>query len=332
MIRELFWGVTSHLRWLGRATVLVLCFVCASQELKAQADKEEPSGYLLGPDDQISLHVMDATELSGKQFLIGTNGDVTFPLIGRVHVGGLTVEELETSLDQRLAKYVKNPQVSVTVTDFRSQPVSVMGAVAHPGVVQLRGRKNLYEVLSMAGGPTENAGSTLTITRRASNGPIPLPDAKRDAGDSFSTAQLNVESIMQGRNPFENIEVKPFDTITVSQAGTNMIYVVGDVEHGGAFTLGERRDLSVLRALALAGGLGKTARPEKARILRPVLGDHPPQQIPVNVKQIIDGKQKDALLLPQDVLVVPTSGRKKFTTYYLPSMVSAAAYAAIYQF
>jgi len=235
-------------------------------------------------------------------------------------------------LDNRLKEYVQDPQVSVTVTEFRSQPVSVLGAVTKPGVIQLRGRKTLYEVLSLAGGPADNAGSTLTVTRRRTNGDIPLPGATTDPTRQFSTAELNLQEILDGKNPAADIEIKPNDTITVSQANSNVIYVVGDVEHGGEFTLGGRQRLSVLKALSLAGGLGRTAKPEPARIIRGSPGGAKPIEIAVNVKQIFNGKADDILLLPQDVLVIPTSSRKIFNAYTVPATVSAAVYAALFHF
>ena len=313
--------------------VVTLPAFSAGAQQPAQTAALPDSGYVLGPDDQIVMHAMESPEISDKPILIGTNGNITLPLIGRVKAGGLTVEQLETELNTRLKKYVKDPQISVTVVEFRSQPVSVFGAVTKPGVIQLRGRKTLYEVLSMAGGPNdEKAGSSLTVTRRRENGEIPLPGATVDPTGQFSTAELNVAEILEGKNPAANIEIKPNDTISVSEANSNMIYVVGDVEHGGGFTLGGRQKLSVLRALALAGGLGRTAKPEKARIIRSVPGEPKPQEIAVNIKQIFNGKAEDFVLLPQDVLVVPTSSRKVFTTYSVPSVVSAAAYAAIYHY
>ena len=312
-------------------SIVVLFALCATAQQSHRAAKKLDSGYVLGPDDQIVIHAIDAPEISDKPFLIGMNGNITLPLIGRVQAGGLTVEQFEAELNTGLKKYMHDPQVSVTVAEFRSQPVSVFGAVARPGVIQLRGRKTLYEVLSMAGGPTESAGSSLTVTRRRENGEIPLPGATIDPTGQFSTAELSVQEILEGKNPAVNIEIKPNDTISVSEATSNMIYVVGDVEHGGAFTLGGRQNLSVLRSLSLAGGLGRTAKPQKARIIRSVPGELKPQEIAVNIKQILNGKAEDIMLLPQDVLVIPTSSRKVFTTYSVPSIVSAAAYAAIYR-
>jgi polysaccharide export outer membrane protein len=322
------------LKGAGVGLVLLVVFTafCAAAQQTVEADKKPDSGYVLGPDDQIVIHAIDSPEISDKPFLIGMNGNVTLPLIGRVEAAGLTVEQLETALIIRLKKYVLEPEVSVTVVEFRSQPVSVFGAVTKPGVVQLRGRKTLYEVLSMAGGPTGTAGSTLTVTRHRENGEIPLTGATTDPTGQFSTAEVNMQEILDGKNPTANIEVRPNDTISVSEASANLIYVVGDVEHGGAFTLGGRQRLSVLRALSLAGGLGRTARPDKARIIRGIPSGAKPQEIAVNVKQIFNGKSEDIVLLPQDVLVIPTSSRKVFTTYSVPALVSAAAYGAIYHF
>jgi polysaccharide export outer membrane protein len=264
--------------------------------------------------------------------LVGMNGNITLPLVGRIQAGGLTVEQFETALDTRLEKYVIDPQVSVTVVEFRSQPVSVFGAVTKPGVIQLRAGKTLYEVLSMAGGTTDTAGSTLTVTRLRENGKIPLPGATIDPTGQFSTAELNVQEILDGKNPATNIEIKPNDTISVSEASSNVIYVVGDVQHGGAFSLGGNKRISVLRALALAGGLGRTARPERARIIRGSPGEEKPQEVTVNLKQIFRGKTEDVALLPQDVLVIPTSSRKTFSVDTVPAIVSAAVYGAIYHF
>ena len=153
-----------------------------------------------------------------------------------------------------------------------------------------------------------------------------------DPTGQFSTAELNVQEILEGKNPAANIEIKPNDTISVSEASSNMIYVVGDVEHGGAFTLGGRQRISVLKALSLAGGLGRTAKPQKARVIRGSPGGTEAPGDRCQRKQILNGKTEDIVLLPQDVLVVPTSSRKVFTTYSVPSVVSAAVYAAIYRY
>src|SRR5579862_6314587 len=293
------------------------------------------SGYVLGPDDEITIRGIETPDISDrpdKPVLIGTNGDITLPLVGRLKAGGLTVEQLEGELNSRFKMFIREPQISVTVTEFRSQPVSVFGAVTTPGVVQLRGRQTLYEVLSMAGGPRDTGGSVLTLTRPRQSGDIPLPGAKVDPTGQFSTAELNVQEILEGKNAAANIEIRPNDIISVSEGSANMVYVVGDVQKAGAFTMGGQRNVSVLRALSMAGGLGRTAKSDKARIVHEVDGEPKLTEVAVNLQQILSGKAKDIDLGPNDVLVVPTSSRKVFTTDFLPNTFSAIVGAAIYHY
>lgn len=319
---------------LAMFVVLTLAIVPSVAQKPATSALQSVSGYVLGPDDEIVIRVMDAPEISERPFLIGTNGDISLPMIGRVKAGGLTVEQLEVELSNRLKEFIQDPQISVTVTAFRSQTVSVFGAVTKPGIVQLRGPLTLYEVLSISGGPRDTAGSILTVTRRLENGELPLPNAKVDPTGQFSSAELNVQEILEGKSPAANIEMKPNDTISVSEGSSNMVYVVGDVQRAGGFTLGGQKNFSVLRALSLAGGLGRTAKPEKARIIQRVSGSGEPQirEIAVNVQQILSGRTKDIDLGPDDVLVIPTSSRKIFTTNFLPAAFSAVVGAAIYHY
>jgi polysaccharide export outer membrane protein len=320
--------------------VLTLAAAYTAAQQPAGISTQSKSGYVLGPDDGIAIRGIEGADSSNKAdttILIGTNGNFTLPLVGRINAGGLTVEQLEEELDTRFKRFIKDPQISVTVTDFRSQPVSVFGAVTSPGVVQLRGRRTLYEVLSMAGGPRENAGSILTVTRPRQSGEIPLPGATPDPTGQFSSVELNVQEIIEARNPSVNIEIKPNDIISVSESSSNMIYVVGDVNHAGAFTLGGQRNVSILRALSLAGGLGKTAKADKARIIHENSGEQKPgeaklKDVSVNIDQILSGKEKDIELGPEDVLVIPTSSRKIFTTSFLPSTFSTVVGAAIYHY
>ncbi len=287
-------------------------------------------GDVLGPDDQISIRVMDGLALGDKPIPIGANGNITLPLVGRVRAAGRTVEQLEAELTTLLKPYVQDPQVTITVAEFRSQPVSVIGAVNTPGVVYLNGRKSLYEVLSLAGGPKDTAGSAVTITRLAENGPIPLPGAATDPAGRFSSARLEIQQILSGQDPAANIEVKPRDVIAVSQANASMVYVVGDVQRAGGFSLGPQRTISVLSALSMAGGLGRTARPDRAKIFRNRPGQAKHEEIAVDLKQILAGRIENFGLRPDDILVVPTSSRKHFTTMILPATIASAVAAAIY--
>ena len=260
--------------------------------------------YVLGPEDQVTIRAIAAEELSDKPFEIDGKGELNLPLIGRIRAGGLTIPEFEQELEARLKEYVVEPHVSVSVTEYRSQPVSIIGAVQRPGVQQLRGKRTLIEMLSLAGGLTPDAGYTVKITRRRESGPIHLTGATEDSSGQFVTAQVQLKSIMEANNPEENILIQPFDVISVPRA--EMVYVMGEVNKPGGFVLQERESLSVLQALALAQGLTKAAT-KTGKILRPISGSSEKTEIRADVKAILAGKNPDLPLLPNDILFIPNS-------------------------
>ncbi len=160
-----------------------------------------PANYVLGPDDLLTLSVPDLEEISNKTVRIDIRGDITLPIMGRVRAAGLTTEQLASEITVRLKRVLRDPEVVVSVVEFRSQPVSVLGAVNSPGVHQLEGHKTLYEVLSGAGGLRGDAGNTVTITRNLKWGAIPLPNAQDDSTGQYSVASVSSRSIMLGENP-----------------------------------------------------------------------------------------------------------------------------------
>lgn len=132
----------------------------------------DANNYVLGPEDTITVRVFAADDIPDRPAQIANDGTVSLPMIGQVQAAGLTIEQLQKALVIDYKKYFKNPEVTVQVTDFRSQPVSVAGNVNTPGVVQLRGNRNLLEVISMAGGLRADAGDSVLITRNLSEGPL----------------------------------------------------------------------------------------------------------------------------------------------------------------
>src|SRR5919201_6222001 len=127
----------------------------APEQRPATSDQAVRTTYRLGPDDQIMIQVSDVPDINGKPQRLDPNGDLKLPMIGRVRASGMTLEQLEAELTNRLKVYIHEPDVAVSVTEFHSQPVSVIGAVNTAGVRQLEGRKTLIEVLSLSGGVTE---------------------------------------------------------------------------------------------------------------------------------------------------------------------------------
>jgi polysaccharide export outer membrane protein len=283
--------------------------------------------YVLGPGDEIMIVAIDADEISKQPFPIGTTGDISLPLVGRVHAAGMTVEQFEKELTDRLKVIIKDPQLGVNVTKFKSQPVSVIGAVATPGVIQLEGRKALYEVLSMAGGTRPDAGYRVQITRKSEWGPIPLPSAV-SISNEYSVAEVNIRNIMNASHPEENIQIFPYDVISVPKA--DLVYVMGEVRKPGGFVLNDKENISVLQALALAEGMQPTASKKNGKILRPVPGANR-VEIAINLQDVLSGKAKDQTLQPEDILFVPDSYAKGTFRRTLESSIQMVTGMAIYR-
>lgn len=289
----------------------------------------ESMPYVLGPEDQILIRALDAEEISDKPFTIDNSGFVTLPMLGRVKAAGLTVAQLETAIADKLKQYVWQPQVAITVSEFHSQPVSVIGAVNTPGVQQLRGNKTLVEALSSAGGLRPDAGHQISIQRRIEQGPIPLPGAHIDETGQFSVAKVSLPSIMNNTHPEENIIVKPNDVISVPRG--DVIYVVGEVKKSGGFPMDEHETLSVLRALSLSEGLLPTASMNGVRIIRSGAPDTVRQEIPVNLKGILNGKGEDIGLRPDDILFIPSSTSKKAAVRGIEAAIQLATGVVIWR-
>ena len=302
----------------------------ASERLKpAAAHDVKKSGYVLGPNDELTISVLGLEDLSDKRVRINTDGDVDLLLVGRVRAAGMTPGGLQAELTKRLGNYMQAPQVVVSVSQVGSQPVSVIGAVNRPGVHQAVGNKTLVEMLSMAGGLRSDAGHRVTITRRLERGRIPLAGAHDDSTGHFSVAEVELSGLMRASDPIQNIEVRSRDVITVPRA--ELIYVVGQVRRPGGFVLHDREMLSVLEALSLAEGLARTAAPQKAKILRAMPNAAQRSEIPVNLREVLAGKGHDVSLKPYDILFVPNSTGKSVGLRTLDAAVRIGTGIAIYR-
>jgi polysaccharide export outer membrane protein len=256
------------------------------------------------------------------------HGDINLPLAGRFHVAGLTVNQFEQQTRERLKKYVKDPDVVASITEYHSQSISVIGSVNAPGIHQLQGHKTLFEVLSLSGGLSSDAGSNINITRNLRWGAIPLPDAKNDPSGQFSIASVKVTSTMNASDPAQNIIIMPGDVISVPKG--QVVYAVGSVIRPGGFLLGEHDSLSSLQVVSLAEGFDKVAAPDKARILRAVPGSTNRAQIPINLKLLMAGKAPDVPLQADDILFVPTSAAKSISKRTLDAAVQITTGLVVY--
>jgi polysaccharide biosynthesis/export protein len=294
---------------------------------QANCGSQVRSTYLLGPEDELQISGPELDELANKTARVDGEGDIQVPLVGRVHVAGLTVQEAETELNKRLTTYIKHPQAAIDVKDLRSQPASVMGAVNTPGVHQVEGHKTLLEMISMAGGIRADAGYSIRITRNIEWGCIPLPGATTDPSGRFSIAQVNLRDIEEAKSPEENIQIFPHDVISVPKA--ELIYVTGAVKKSGGFVLGENQSMSVLQAVSLAEGLGPAPDTKHAKIVR-INGDQR-TEIPVDLKSILQGKAADVTMQGKDILFVPDNTGRRVALRIMEAAIQTGTGLAIYR-
>jgi polysaccharide export outer membrane protein len=169
----------------------------------------------------------------------------------------------------------------------------------------------------------------IRITREKQWGKIPLPNAKLDETGGFWIAEASVKEMMDGTSPGENIQVKPDDVITVPKG--EIVYVMGAVKKSGGFVLGEREQVTVLQALAMAEGLDRFANTGNTKIIRKTRDPKSPLDIPVDLKRILRGQATDISLASDDILFVPTSGTKQALARTVEAGISLGTNAAIYR-
>jgi polysaccharide export outer membrane protein len=293
----------------------------------ASASVVNTANYILGPEDQITVRVFAADDIPDRPAQIANDGTVTLPMVGQVQAAGLTVEQLQAALVTAYKKYFKDPQVTIQINDFRSQPVSVAGNVNAPGVVQLRGNRNLMEVIGQAGGLRADAGDSVLITRNLSEGAIPVAGAFTDPTGNYSVAHVDIRSIMSGKDPEGNIMIKPHDVITVPRA--RMVYVLGDVNRPGGYVMTENETVSLTQAIALAGGWSQNAKLSGTRILR-ASGGAEREQIRADIKKIMANKSPDLQMRADDILYVPNSFGRELGTRGLEAAIGTGAALAVW--
>ncbi len=260
--------------------------------------------FVIGVDDTVTIVANKADDLS-KAWRVGVSGALNLPLVGRIQAAGMTVEQFEAELQNRLKEYLINPQVVVYLSEFRSMPVTVTGGVEHPGVIQVQGARGLFDVVMRAGGP-KGAGEIVTVTRRLENGKIAHPGAY-DV-DGTSTVQLALADILEGRGVAADLTISAGDVIHVSDVRPQrLVYIIGAVNKPGMIELVRQDKVSLLNVVAVAGGFTALASRNSTYIRRPIEGGLQAKMVPVHVGDILKGKSPDVDLLEGDMVVVPTS-------------------------
>jgi polysaccharide export outer membrane protein len=240
--------------------VMPMASICAAQE---------PGEYIVGSNDVLAIMVIDQPQLTGK-YIVRADGTFTLPLIGRLKAGGLSVQEVENDVRDRLAKgYLKNPQVGVSVDQYRSQQIFVMGEVRQPGTLPFTGSMRVIEALARAGSTTERAGTEAVIVRLPSGAPPPDAAAIERAQNSKDSdvIRVNLQSLQAGALS-QNFPLRAGDTIVVPRAES--VFVSGQVRSAGEYVI--RTGMTVRQVLALAGGVTDRGSTRRIQIIRRVNG------------------------------------------------------------
>jgi polysaccharide biosynthesis/export protein len=263
----------------------------------------------LGPGDLIELSVYNVPELSTKA-RVGNSGDVYLPLIDYVQVADLTVDEAQATIAKRLEDggFVRNAHVTIFVDESSSQGVTILGEIAKPGIYPALADRRLYDFISAAGGFTGAAGRKISVVRQHGRGATITVELPRNLADDLK----------------DDIEIFPGDTITVPRAP--IIYVVGDVGHPTGLLV-DNGSLTVLQAIALAGGTNHTAKMSAVRIIRKGPAGMTETRVPL--KKMLEAKAPDINLQADDILFIPLSGARLAASQGLQAAMTATTGIAI---
>jgi len=254
--------------------------------------------YLIGPNDLLSINVLESPDLT-REVRVDSEGALALPLLAEhPRVAGLSLSQAEALLKKKYQEsgILNDPNITITLKELESKPVTLIGSVRQPGVFQVSGQVRLMRLLSMAGGLGDDAGITVQIIREDKSG-------KQDV------TNVSTDDLRQGRAE-ANVLVQGGDTVNVLPAGS--VYVIGAVNHPGRYLIPSNTgQTSVLNVLALAEDLKRTAKPAHSVLLRRKGTSNEVEQIPVDLSKILAREQPDIPVLPNDVLFVPDSTAKR---------------------
>ena len=266
-------------------TMMALATAAFAQDMPLTADGP------IGPRDRIDIRVVQDPTLNTVA-TVGDDGRVALPLLGKVEVAGQTPSQIEVQLKTLLeAKYITRADVSVQVVEYGNRPISVVGAVTHPGRINATANITLIQALTQAGGLATGYGKSLYVLRTGRNG-------------LTEQIAIDIEDLMVNGNPDLNLPLAPNDVVNIPMDTPIIVYVLGEVMHPGPVQFRRSQTPTLLQALASAGG--PTDRASKTvNIKRLVNGKD--TRISVNFRSIANGDKADVALQDNDTVVVRES-------------------------
>lgn len=250
------------------------------------------AGYRIGARDRLTIRVQELPDLTGEH-VVGDDGTVNLGVVGSIDVRGLTESELEARIRERLLQEgMRRATVTATVAEFRSKPVSVLGAVARPGNQVVPGRSTLIDLILDAGGLSDQAGKKIIVRRRSDNG---LSDR----------VEVSTDDLFVLGDPKVNLPIYAGDMIHVLAMQEVAVHFLGQVNTVGTLTFTDNRKVTLLTAIARAGGLTETA--SNKLVIKREGEDGKRYEIPVDYRKLLNGRIADVELQDGDLIVVKES-------------------------
>ena len=321
---------------MGKRTVFLLCFFFSSSLVAQEKEKnwnehlvelsalhQAGPDYRLGSGDLIEINVFGVENYTHK-LRISATGTINLPFVGRIVVAEMTPAELEEKLKSLLdGRLIRNPQVFVSVHEYKSHPVFILGAVGKPGQYQMTQQLNLIDVIAMAGG--------LDLARAEDHAFIQRRKTGTKKGTSEDSSQLdiikiNLKELLENGSLSLNLKLQGGDVINIPERVTERFFIMGDVNAPGAFSLPHDRKILVSQALAWAGGPSRTAKPNDGILVR-YDDNQERQEIAVKLTDILAGKKADFPIERDDIIFIPGS-RFKTVGYGLLGLIPTVASTA----
>jgi polysaccharide export outer membrane protein len=268
------------------------------------------NGYLIGTDDLLEIEAYNVEELK-KTVRVNSHGDIALPLVGIINVKGLTTAEVEAFITKKLDRYVEQTVVTVFVKEYKSQRISVIGAVKQPQVFAVTGQRYLLDMLMMAGGLDAGAGTVCYIIR---------PMLASTAANKSETIVVDLDELILRGNLSLNFPVFAGDMVNVPRGA--IFFVDGEVKTPGVYTM--KGKTSLIQALTMAQGIGENASLDEVRILRDN-GKGERETIPVDYDGIRSGNMPDVMIAENDIIIVPRSGAKAFFNGFVRTIRGAVS-------
>jgi len=266
--------------------------------LNPNANNSRTRDFSIGGYDILDVKVYEEPDLSREGIRVGSDGHISFPLIGRIKVEGLTTSEIEKLISTKLAQgqYVLNAHVSVSVKDYKSKQFMVLGAVRSPGTYPVQAKERILDAISKAGG--------IDFTQGGKQGMVIRTEQLGTDKEEKIVIRIDLSNLLKGGDQVSNLLLADKDLIYVPRAEN--FYLIGEVKQPGAYPYLEK-EITLVEAISKAGGFTQLAARNRTRIVRVENGVE--KIIEINVDAITDGgkKAQDVRILPGDVIVVPES-------------------------